>query len=65
VKDAVRDLVHDLLMLEATGDYAGTKKLLDTAVLRPEFKRALDKLTAVPTDIRPVFVTAQELTEKK
>jgi hypothetical protein len=65
VKNAVRDLVHDLLMLEATGDYAGTKKLLDTAVLRPEFKRALDRLTAVPTDIRPVFVTAQELTEKK
>jgi hypothetical protein len=65
VKDAVRDLTHDLLMLEVTGDYAGTKKLLETAVLRPEFKRALDKLAAVPTDIRPVFVTAEELTGMK
>jgi hypothetical protein len=65
VKSAVRDLVHDLLMLEATGDYEGTKKLLETAVLRPEFKHALDKLNGVPTDIRPLFVTAEELTEKK
>ncbi len=30
VKGAVRDLVHDLLTIEATGDYAGAKKLLDT-----------------------------------
>lgn len=65
VKSGVRDLVHDLLMLEATGDYEGAKKLLETAVLRPEFKLALEKLTGVPTDIRPVFVTAEGLTEKK
>jgi hypothetical protein len=64
VKSGVRDLVHDLLMLEATGDYAGAKKLLETAVLRPEFKHALEKLTGVPTDIRPVFVTAEGLPEK-
>ena len=30
IKDAVRDLTHDLLTVEAEGDYAGAKKMLDT-----------------------------------
>jgi hypothetical protein len=29
IKAAVRDLDHDLLTLEATGDYAGAKRILD------------------------------------
>ena len=29
IQPAVRDLVHDLLTIEATGDYAGAKKMLD------------------------------------
>jgi hypothetical protein len=62
VKNAVRDLAHDLLTIEATGDYAGGKKMLDTlGVVRPEFQKALDRLNDVPTDIEPVFVTANEL----
>jgi hypothetical protein len=62
VKDAVRDLTHDLLTVEANGDYAGAKKMLDTlAVIRPETQKALDKLKDVPTDIAPQFVTADEL----
>lgn len=61
VKDAVRDLAHDLLMVEANGDYEGAKKMLGTAVIRPEYQKALDRLSAVPVDIRPIFVTADEL----
>jgi hypothetical protein len=61
IKDAVRDLTHDLLTVEANGDYEGAKKLLELAVIRPETKRALDKLTGVPTDIAPLFVTADEV----
>ena len=62
IKGAVRDLAHDLLMIEATGDYAGAKKMLDTlAILRPDVKATLAKVTAVPVDINPVFVTADEL----
>jgi hypothetical protein len=54
VKDAVRDLAHDLLTLEATGDYAGAKKLLDAlAVMRPEVASAIAKLSDIPTDIVP------------
>src|SRR5580700_8731385 len=55
VKAAVRDLVHDLLTIEATGDYAGAKKMLgELAVLRPPMVQALDKLKDIPTDIEPV-----------
>jgi hypothetical protein len=54
IKAAVRDLTHDLLTLEATGDYAGAKKMLDTlAVVRPAMQRALDGLKSLPTDIAP------------
>ncbi|MGB8888413.1 MAG: hypothetical protein WCC87_16920 [Candidatus Korobacteraceae bacterium] len=62
IKDAVRDLTHDLLTVEAEGDYAGAKKMLDTlGVLRPEFKQALDKLGDIPVDIEPIFVTADKV----
>jgi hypothetical protein len=58
----VRDLDHDLLTLEAQGDHAGAKKLLDEmGILRPVLKKAFDRLGGIPTDIEPVFVTAQEL----
>jgi hypothetical protein len=62
IKPAVKELDHDLLTLEATGDYAGAKKMLDElGVLRPELARALDRLEDIPTDIEPVFVTADKI----
>jgi hypothetical protein len=58
VKSAVRDLTHDLLTLEAEGNYAGAKKMLDTlAVIRPPMRKALDGLKDLPTDIDPVNET--------
>ncbi|HTS29892.1 MAG TPA: hypothetical protein VMH81_28670 [Bryobacteraceae bacterium] len=55
VKGGVRDLTHDLLTLEAEGNYAGAKKMLDTlGVVRPGMQRALDGLKGIPTDIDPV-----------
>lgn len=55
VKGGVRDLVHDLLTVEATGDYTRAKKMLDElGVIRPELAKALDKLKDLPTDIEPV-----------
>ncbi len=59
IKAAIRDLDRDLLMLEATGDYAGAKKMMtELNVIRPSVQRALDRLKTVPTDIEPIFVTA-------
>jgi len=62
IKGAVRDLAHELLTIEATGDYAGAKKLLDTmAVLRPEVAATIIHVGDVPVDILPAFVTADEV----
>jgi hypothetical protein len=62
VKDAVRDLDHDLLTIEAQGDYPAAKKMLDElGVVRPILKRTLAKLQDIPTDIEPSFVTADEV----
>jgi len=62
IKQAVRDLDHEFLTIEATGDYAGAKKMLETlGVIRPEVQPALDRLTHIPTDIEPIFVTASRI----
>jgi hypothetical protein len=54
IKSAVRDLDHDLLTLEAQGDYQGAKRMLDTlAVVRPAMQKALDGMKHLPTDIDP------------
>ena len=61
-KQGVRELDHDLLTIEAEGDYAGAKKVQDElGVVRPVLRSALDNLQGIPTDIEPVFVTADEL----
>jgi hypothetical protein len=55
MKAGVRDLTHDLLTIEAEGNYAAAKKMLDTlGVIRPAMQHALDGLKAVPTDIDPI-----------
>lgn len=55
IKGAVRDLVHDLLEIEVTGDYARAKKMLDElGVIGPPLARALEKLKDIPTDIEPI-----------
>jgi len=62
IKQAVRDLDHELLTLEAEGNYAGAKKMLtELGVIRPNMKRALARLEGIPTDIEPQFVTADAL----
>jgi hypothetical protein len=55
IKPAVRDLVHDLLDIEATGDYARAKKMLnELGILRPQMEHTLEKLKDIPTDIEPI-----------
>ena len=62
IKPAVRDLTRAILTIEATGDYAAAKKFLDEmAVVSPAMHQSLNKLSDIPVDIEPVFVTANEL----
>lgn len=65
MKQVVRDLDHDLLTLEATGDYAGAKRLLNQkGTARGQLRRTLDKLSDIPVDIDPRFVTAEQLSPR-
>jgi hypothetical protein len=62
IKQAVIDLDREFLTIEATGDYARAQALMSKyVVIRPEVQVALDKMKAVPNDIRPEFVTARAL----
>ncbi len=62
IKTAITELDHDLLTVEAEGNYAGAKKMLDElGVVRPALRKSLDSLQGIPTDIEPIFVTADEL----
>jgi hypothetical protein len=66
MKEAVKELDHDLLTLEAEGNYAGAKKLQDEmGNIRPPLQKALDRLQEIPTDIEPIYVTAERLTGSK
>ena len=58
----VVDLTRDLMTMQATGDYAAAKALVDQlAVIRPPVQAVLDKLKDVPVDIEPRYVAAQQL----
>jgi hypothetical protein len=62
IKQAVADLDREFLTIEATGDYARAKALMTKyVVIRPDVQKALDKMKAVPNDIRPSFTTAAAL----
>lgn len=62
IKQAVIDLDREFLTIEATGDYARAQAMMAKyVVIRPEVQVALDKMKAVPNDIRPEFVTARAL----
>jgi hypothetical protein len=65
IKTAVAALSSEILTLQSEGSYVKAKGLIDKlAVVRPEVKRALDKLSDVPVDIQPVFTTAAKLVAK-
>ena len=62
IKNAVIALTREIMTLQAEGSYAKAKQMIDTlGVLRPPTKAVLDKLTSVPVDIEPRFVTAIDL----
>lgn len=62
MKEAVTALTRDIMTLQAEGSYDKATALIDKlAVLRPEVKNALDRLTDVPVDIEPIYVTAAAL----
>ena len=56
-------LTREIMTMQAEGDYARRRRqLIDKlGVVRPEVQKVLDRLTDVPVDIEPRFVTADAL----
>ena len=62
VKAGLESLARELLTIEATGDKARAKALLEKlAVLRPPTVAVIARLGKIPVDIAPRFVTAEQL----
>lgn len=62
IKDAIKNLTTELLTLQAKGDKAKVDSFMKKyANFRPSVKKALDRMTDIPVDIKPVFKTADEL----
>jgi len=60
-REAIRSLANELLMIEATGDYARGKALLEKyGRSTPEIQAVIARLNDVPVDIWPVFAAAGE-----
>jgi hypothetical protein len=65
IRAAVDSLSAEILAIQARGDAAAAKALLDRmAVVRPEVARVLERLRGIPVDIAPRFVTAEKLTAR-
>jgi hypothetical protein len=63
IGDAVTALTRELMTLQAEGDSAKAKDLIDRlGVVRPEIQKVLDRLADVPVDIEPKFSTAAAIT---
>jgi hypothetical protein len=62
IREGVVGLTREIMTLQAEGSYARAKQMLDAlGTIRPETKAVLDRLTDVPVDINPRFVTAEQL----
>ncbi|HXI14646.1 MAG TPA: peptidase [Thermoanaerobaculia bacterium] len=61
MRGAVESLANELLLIEATGDFARAQRLVDTyGKTSAEMDRVIASLTDIPVDIWPVFVAAGE-----
>jgi Peptidase family M49 len=60
-REAIRSLANELLMIEATGDYARSERLLEKyGRSTPEIESVIARLSDIPVDIAPLFVAAGE-----
>jgi hypothetical protein len=61
MREAVVSLTREIMTIQATGDRAAARALLDRGVIRPEVRQVLDRLGKIPVDIAPRFPTAEAL----
>jgi hypothetical protein len=57
----VRDLSREILMIQALGDYEGAKQFIAKyRKVSPELKTALDRLSDIPVDIKPIYAVEKK-----
>jgi hypothetical protein len=57
----MRDLLSELCVLQARGDYQGTSELLERyGVLSPALERGIARLEGIPVDLLPSYPVAEE-----
>jgi hypothetical protein len=62
VRNSVKELLHDLLLVEAEGDYDSARNFIEKYDKMPDNMKNVNlKLKHVPVDIRPVFEVLEEL----
>jgi hypothetical protein len=62
IQEGVAALTREIMTLQAEGNYVKVKDMLTRlAVVRPEVRKALDRLKDIPVDIEPKFTTAERL----
>jgi len=62
VREGVAALAREIMTVQAAGDYAAAKTMLDSlGVIRPQTRAVLDRLKGVPVDIAPRFTSAAAL----
>jgi hypothetical protein len=62
IRDAVKSCSHDILMIEARGDYAGAKAFIAKyGAMDPDLKPLFDGLKDIPVDIEPRFALESEI----
>lgn len=62
LEQAISDLVRDICLIQHSGDKVAADKLLDEhGKITPLLQAALDKLGAIPVDIRPSYPLAGEI----
>lgn len=62
IHEAVKALSHEVLMIEALGDYDRAKALVEKyKIVQPSLEKALEALKEVPIDIKPVYAIEKEI----
>lgn len=65
IREAVKAFSHEVLMLQARGDYEGAKKFIDTyGEMGDDVKASLSRLEGIPVDIEPRFAIEKEYAER-
>jgi hypothetical protein len=64
IRTVVTELTQQLMTIQARGNYNEARHLIDTlGVLRPEVATLLKRLSGLPIDIKPRYITAEKLSK--